>query len=143
MKYTAKVNEQGDIYWYKTGTKIQHRENDLPAVEHANGGKEWWMNGQRHRDSDLPAIEWVCGYKSWFVNGQRHRDNGLPAVDYANGDKEWWVNDQRHRNNGLPAIEYMNGGKEWWVNGIQIDEPKACKTKSVVIDGVEYELIRK
>jgi hypothetical protein len=28
---------------------------DLPAVEYANGDKEWWRRGRRHRD-DGPAI---------------------------------------------------------------------------------------
>jgi len=92
MKYTVEVNLDGDVFWYKEGTKIYHRDNSLPAVEYANGTK------------------------SWYVNGQRHRDNDLPAIEYANGDKEWWV------------------------NGVQVDEPASCKAKSVMIDGVEYEL---
>jgi len=143
MKYTVRVNEEGDIFWYKEGTKILHRENELPAIERVDGGKSWWMNDQRHRDNGLPAVEYANGTKSWFVNGQRHRDNDLPAIEWVGGYKSWFVNGQRHRDNDLPAIEYANGSKEWWVNGVQVDEPKTCNAKSVVIDGVEYELVRK
>ena len=35
----------GDEYWYKSG--VIHRDGDLPAVECANGNKEWYCNGKR------------------------------------------------------------------------------------------------
>lgn len=44
-----------------------HRENG-PAVEYANGSKQWWINGKRHRE-DGPAIEDANGNKVWFLNG--------------------------------------------------------------------------
>lgn len=31
--------------WYVNG--LRHRDNDLPAIEHANGTREWWVNGKR------------------------------------------------------------------------------------------------
>ncbi|MDE1834530.1 MAG: hypothetical protein KGH64_04285, partial [Candidatus Micrarchaeota archaeon] len=76
-------NEQGQL----------HRANG-PAIEYANGGKEWYLNGKRHR-TDGPAVEYADGYKAWYLNGQRHRTDG-PAVEYADGSKEWYLNDQRH-----------------------------------------------
>jgi hypothetical protein len=48
-------------------------------------------NGQRHRDGGLPAIEHIDGRKEWFVKGERHRDDGLPAIEKANGDKSWFL----------------------------------------------------
>jgi hypothetical protein len=39
----CKVNEWGDKYWLLNGKR--HRE-DGPAVEGANGTKEWWLNGK-------------------------------------------------------------------------------------------------
>ena len=59
-------------------------------------GNKFWYNqqGKRHRDGGLPAIEYADGGKEWYVNGQLHREGGLPAVELANGSKAWWVNGQ-------------------------------------------------
>jgi hypothetical protein len=106
-----------------------HRADGLPAVERANGDKEWYVNGKYHRDGGLPAIEYINGDKYWWVNGKRHRETplggsegvgGLPAVEYSSGDKYWYVNGELHRDGGLPAIEGANGYKEWYVNGVNI-----------------------
>ena len=50
-------------------------------------GDRWWRNAadQLHRDNDLPAIDRANGDREWFVNGRHHRDRGLPAVMRANG----------------------------------------------------------
>jgi hypothetical protein len=84
-------------FYHKDGTtssecypsKALHR-TDGPAIEFADGGKEWWVDGKRHR-VDGPACEYAEGSKYWYVNGKCHRVDG-PAVEYANGYKEWWVN---------------------------------------------------
>jgi hypothetical protein len=99
-------------HWYNSKGQL-HRENG-PAVEHADGYKEWWLNGQRHRENG-PAIEYTNGYKEWWLNDKRHRKDG-PAVERADGSKSWYINGQRHRENG-PAVEWANGDKEWWLNG--------------------------
>ena len=121
----------GEKFWFQNG-KL-HRDNDLPAIEYANGdsyerelcsiqsgtegSKQWYQQGKCHRDNDLPAIEWVNGTKEWYQNGKLHRDNDLPAIQYCNETKEWHQNGKLHRDNDLPAIEYINGYKEWWING--------------------------
>ena len=85
------------------------------------------MNGKHHRDGGLPAVEWADGHKEWYVNGYLHRDpvNGisLPAIEYTNGDKKWYVDGDLHREGGLPAYEGINGEKEWWMNGVKIPQP--------------------
>jgi hypothetical protein len=68
---------------------ILHRE-DGPAIEFANGSKEWWLNNRLHRE-DGPAIENANGSKSWWINGKRHREDG-PAIENASGYKQWWLN---------------------------------------------------
>lgn len=82
---------EGD-YWkaphYKDSSKIFHREGG-PAIEYANGTKEWYQNGKLHRE-DGHAIEWMDGTKQWWLNGKLHRESG-PAVEWANGDREWWI----------------------------------------------------
>jgi len=86
------------------GNKILHKE-DGPAIEYADGDKEYWINGERHRE-DGPAVECTNGHKEYWINGKRHREDG-PAIEYADGDKEYWINGKRHREDG-PAIEYLN-----------------------------------
>ena len=86
------INEFGTKHYYSDREmRIRHRE-DGPAVEYADGDKEWWINGKRHRE-DGPANEYADGSKSWFINGKYHREDG-PAVEYTNGSKEWWLNDK-------------------------------------------------
>jgi hypothetical protein len=64
-----------------------------PAVEYANGSKEWYFNGELHREDD-PAIVWTDGSKFWYFNGKLHREDG-PAIEYTDGTKEYWVNDKQ------------------------------------------------
>ena len=75
-----------------------------------------YLEGKLHR-TDGPAIEYADGHKEWYINGKRHREDG-PAVEYFNGDKLWYINGQLHRTDG-PAIEFANGYKEWWINGVR------------------------
>ena len=83
------------------------------------GTKEWWLNGDLHRE-DGPAIEYANGDKEWWhLNGKLHREDG-PAIEYANGGKWWYLNGKRHREDG-PAIEYTNGDKEWWLDNEEVN----------------------
>ena len=115
---TMTVDAEGNKFWRLPDDKL-HRV-DGPAIEWANGAKEWWVNGKLHRVGG-PAVEWANGDKWWHVNGKRHRVDG-PAIEYANGDKWWYVNGELHREDG-PAVEYANGDKEWWVNDILYNTP--------------------
>ena len=91
-KYYVTVDDAGTTRWFKDAKcTIRHRENG-PAIERADGHKEWWQNGKRHR-TDGPAIEWWDGDKSWWQNGQRHRTDG-PAIELNNGSMEWYINDE-------------------------------------------------
>jgi hypothetical protein len=94
MKLTKEVDEHGNIFYF----------NEL---------------GQLHRE-DGPAIEYADGSKEWHINDKRHREDG-PAIEYADGGKAWWINGKRHREDG-PAIEYADGGKEWLINGNHMTE---------------------
>jgi hypothetical protein len=51
------------------------------------------LNGKYHR-VDGPAIELANGTKEWFLNGQLHREDG-PAIERAEGFKQWWLNGER------------------------------------------------
>ena len=58
----------GSILGYYNYNKILHR-TDGPAIELANGGKRWYIEGKRHR-LDGPAIEFADGDKSWYIEGK-------------------------------------------------------------------------
>jgi hypothetical protein len=59
---------RGDKFYYKDEAKTIFHRLDGPAIEWADGSKEWDVNGKRHRE-DGPAIEWANGDRSWYVNG--------------------------------------------------------------------------
>jgi len=88
----------------------------MESTRYERNGYVEWLNeqGQRHR-TDGPAVESANGYREWYVNGKPHRTDG-PAVESANGYRAWYVNGKRHRTDG-PAVEYSGGTQEWWENG--------------------------
>jgi hypothetical protein len=133
-------NHNGDRYWGsldETGSFpyniIPHRENDKPAIIHANGRQEWYWHGQLHRD-DGPAVIRENGRQEWRRNGLLHRE-GAPAVIYpTGGSEEWWVNGncrrivifgsvdlwydesgRLHRDDGPAAVQL--GTQEWYRHG--------------------------
>ena len=146
IEYKVKVYDDRTEWFNLDG--IRHREGG-PAIEWANGHKDWFFNGQRHR-TDGPAIEWSSGTKEWILNGELHRVDG-PAVELANGTKMWFLNGERHRTDG-PAIEYRNGDRngdrEWWIEGEPLTEqefharinPNSLDGKIATIDGIDYTL---
>ena len=142
MKYIVEKIEKG-TFWYNEKGEL-HRE-DGPAVEYANGDKEWYLSGERHRE-DGPAFECANGRKEWWLNGNLHREDG-PAVEWADGEKSWYLNGELHRVDG-PAVEWADGEKSWYLNGEELTEeefnartkPSSLEGKEVEIDGVRYVL---
>jgi hypothetical protein len=63
------TESKGTIRYYRDFRL--HRDNDLPAIEWGDDGKEWYKNGMLHRDNDLPAIEWSDGGKGWYQNNKK------------------------------------------------------------------------
>ena len=45
-EYKVVVEDNGNTFWYNEKDQL-HRDNDLPAIECANGTKYWWVNGVR------------------------------------------------------------------------------------------------
>jgi len=72
--------------------RFQLHRLDGPAIEGADGTKEWHQHGELHR-LDGPAIEGVDGTKYWYQNDKFHRLDG-PAVEFADGRQYWYINDQ-------------------------------------------------
>ena len=121
--YKVTVDEDKTIRWYNE--KDQPHRLDGPAVEYADGFKEWWAEGKLHR-LDGPAIEYADGHKAWYVDGKRHRIDG-PAIEWADGYKEWYVDGRRMTEEDFN--EYI--------------KPKpSCEGKIVEVDGVKYRLVK-
>ena len=76
LKYHVKVDQNGTRRYYNSAGRL-HR-TDGPAVEHANGTKEWWINGQLHR-IDGPAVEYADGGKEWWINGTEYTETEYQA----------------------------------------------------------------
>lgn len=125
----SELIEHSERIWRNAVGKL-HRK-DGPAVESANGNKEWWVNGKLHREG-LPAIERANGDKEWYQNGEAHREDG-PAIEYADGTKEYWINGDRHRDDG-PAIERADGTVEYWIEGEKI-EPNDDQPTEIMPNG--------
>ena len=60
------------FYYKDKACSILHRE-DGPAIEYADGGKFWWLNGERHRE-DGPACDYPNGSKIWYLNGEEYSE---------------------------------------------------------------------
>jgi hypothetical protein len=84
----CRVDTYGAVCYYNALGQ-QHRVHG-PAVEYADGHREWWQNGQLHRLGG-PAIEYTDGSRAWFQNGWLHRMDG-PAIVNADGGCEWFIN---------------------------------------------------
>lgn len=66
MKYYITAN--GDILHLENA--VRHRDGDLPAVEGADGSREWWVRGMRHRERG-PAVITANGEEFYYQNGKK------------------------------------------------------------------------
>jgi hypothetical protein len=87
------IDEYGNKFYYKDRKMTKLHRLDGPAIEDADEGKLWYVDGNLHR-LDGPAIEYTGGSKLWYVDGNLHRLDG-PAIEYADGSKSWYVDGQR------------------------------------------------
>ena len=84
-----------EYYLYYVNKYLTRREHDITGKPimtiDKNGNKVWRINGNGpiHRE-DGPAIDYADGTKEWRLNGERHREDG-PAVWFY-GHKEYWLN---------------------------------------------------
>ena len=125
--YTENGISRFDEYWYTDG-KL-NREDDEPAVERANGDKEWYTDDVRTR-TGAPAITKSDGSEYWYLNGKINRGDDEPAVlEYVSTieddnegpinlfNKYWYTNGNLNREDDEPAVENADGSKEWYTNG--------------------------
>lgn len=111
LTLTIIISKDGSTRYLNSEGKL-HRIYG-PAIEFADGRKEWYKNGECHRE-DGPAIINETGDKFWYQNDRPHRVGG-PALEFMDGAKEWWQNGVRHREDG-PAVEH-NGHNLWYLHG--------------------------
>lgn len=73
------IDEEGNkSYFADREMKILHR-TDGPAMEWANGTKEWYLDDELHR-VDGPAVEWADGTKEWYVNGAQYTEEEFENI---------------------------------------------------------------
>lgn len=117
FKYYDEVSNNFIKKWYKNDEL--HRDNDLPAIEHAYF-KEWWREGLRHRDNDLPAVEFNNKeHKEWWSKGRLHREKGPAKIctyKIINYRKKVWYYDGNIHNLIGPAIvsKFCNRVSEYY-----------------------------
>ena len=99
-----KINETYYPIRYFDDYGKYHRE-DGPAIELANGHKEYWINGKLHRE-DGPAIIYKDGSKFWYINDKLHRIDG-PAVICPDGYVEYWINGKRYYSLEEGLMDYV------------------------------------
>ncbi len=100
------INSHDCVCYVKNGRF--HREGG-PAIEDADGSKDWFINGKRHRE-DGPAVEWDDGTKWWCKNGKLHREDG-PAMEYYDGYRSWYINGEHYT-----ETAYEEALKVWKMN---------------------------
>ena len=63
------INEAGSKFYFSDREmNILHRD-DGPAIEYADGSREWFLNGKLHRE-DGHAVEYADNSKEWYLNGE-------------------------------------------------------------------------
>ena len=78
MEQYIKIDQYGDIYYYRDREMtVLHRE-DGPAIEMFSGSKTWSRDGKLHR-LDGPAVECYDGYKEWWLDGVRLSEGDFKA----------------------------------------------------------------
>jgi len=74
-----RINKYGSKIYYKNREMTILHRLDGPAVEHADGIKEWYVDGHRHR-LDGPAFENVNGHQAWYVDGEELTEKQFNAL---------------------------------------------------------------
>jgi len=115
------VEKNDETFWCNDGVTYKNDEYITITYNKKDYKKKRFLHGQQlHSQNDLPAIEYANGTKEWYQHGELHRENDLPAVEFANGDKIWYQRGVRKRENYLPSIEYIKGIRGWYKNGVYL-----------------------
>lgn len=110
------VHADGCREWRMNG--VLHRLHG-PAIIRKDGTQEWFLNGKQHREGDVPAIIRADGALFWCQNGQLHRNGDAPAFIDASGTQIWYRHGERHRDGDSPAYIDTSGIQEWWRHGVR------------------------
>jgi len=76
-----KINRNGDRFWFK---------GEAPEIVE---GRMWWFGGKLHRE-DGPAVEWANGTKEWCIDNDNHRIGG-PSIEFGDGNNNHFAIDGR------------------------------------------------
>jgi len=69
IKVNMNMVESYDIRVSGDGSKEYRRNGQICKIEYTSGLVTWWKDSCRHRE-DGPAIEKANGDKEWYLNGE-------------------------------------------------------------------------
>ena len=131
-KYTVEINAYGTKVW--RNEKGQKHREDGPAVEYADGGKDWHLNDIQYTEQEFlikmrKVTVTVHGDKIWHnEKGQFHREDG-PAIELVNGAKHWYLNGKEYTE--LEFNKIMNPTKFVEMTMEEIEKLVGCPVKIV------------
>jgi len=82
----SRLSSKNRIWYVLQGYEIDCFTDDFGK------GRLFIFNNAIHRH-DGPAVEWADGLREWYLNGKRHREDG-PAYERADGYHAWYLNDK-------------------------------------------------
>jgi len=105
---------------------VEYSKTLTGMVVAPDGTRRYFINGAYGREDDLPAVEAADGTRCWYIanpkrgmmgqqSALQHRDAG-PAVTRLNGDELHYRIGKLHREDG-PAVILHDGTKKWFLNG--------------------------
>ena len=113
-----KIDHEGNKFYYSDRAMVIRHKLNGPAVEWADGDKEWSVNGTLHR-GDGPAIMSALNGNKWFLNGREvtEEEHAQLTLTINSNDKEFNVGVLNALiNNGPLNKEIFNdkAGAEVW-----------------------------
>ena len=117
-------HSNGDREWYAADRR--HRDGGMPAIVDVDGGKEWYVCGKLHREGAgeglllLPAVEAANGERQWWTHGIRRGTNLMVGV--STGDELALPGVDNHANEHWAAL-IDETGDEWmdaWTDGLAV-----------------------
>jgi len=115
----------------------------------SDGSSTYWLQNKMPSRRGGPAVECADGRKEYWLNGKRHNLNG-PAKSTVERD-DYYVDGQLHREDG-PAVEYHSEKlahyNEYWLRGTYLTKEKFDLAiaaeyrdgKVIELDGKKYKL---
>lgn len=71
-EYKVTVDHKGTTSWYNLKGR-RHRLGGLPAIERADGSKEYWVKGERMTEQHAKELAQSCSGKVIEIDGKKYK----------------------------------------------------------------------